>query len=214
MQAKIVTSKRRVGHHLAALVADVERRLERGHTDARVEHTKQSEKPGARHAWSSSTSGLRGGHKGDKQVQKHRGTAHRWNWQAPGLEGQRWSGIHLEASGGAKYGAGNKRSVRTRFARFGSHLQAVKKCGVGIQYYLNPSPGREEANWEEIHRFGIRWELDLQLQSIGKCRIWADRWLWEDELFSKKTFVISRRRKESKRRRKACRFGFWGWRWK
>jgi hypothetical protein len=68
-----------------------------------------------------------------------------------------------------KYGAGNMPSVRTRLARLGSHLQAVKKCGVGI--YFNSSPGRERANWEEIQSWdsnNAEKELDLQLQSIGQ----------------------------------------------
>lgn len=34
-------SKRRVNDHLAVIVADAERRLERGHTDTRVEHARQ-----------------------------------------------------------------------------------------------------------------------------------------------------------------------------
>jgi len=79
-----------------------------------------------------------------------------------------------------KYGAGNKRSVRTRFARVGSQLQAVKKCGVGNQYYFNPSLGRERTNWEEIHRFGIQITLRgnsiCSFSQLDKCRIWADCW--------------------------------------
>jgi hypothetical protein len=69
-----------------------------------------------------------------------------------------------------KYGAGNMPSVRTQFARLGSHLQAVN-CGVGNQYYFNPSPDRERANWEEIQSWdsnNAEKELDLQLQSIGE----------------------------------------------
>ena len=38
-------SKQRVYHHLAAVVANLERRLERGHKDARVEHAQQRDEP-------------------------------------------------------------------------------------------------------------------------------------------------------------------------
>ena len=127
-------SKQRVYHQLAVVVANAERRLERGHTDARVEHAQQRDEPQELASRMEVVhERAAGGHKGDKHVQQRWGTAHRWNWQAPGLEEQRWSGIRLKASGGGE-------EVRRR-------EQAL--CENSICKIWITSPSREEVRSRE-----------------------------------------------------------------